>query len=166
MMLHKGRVHLFWTGGQSVALCPQPKPAHNSPKDDYANTSQPSYFPRNRRRAPRSYNCSAVMWKNKQVFFPFFFFFWKQSVFIKGTTTICVRYTNSHIHTQIHHEKTWKNPKCIFIKWKKATYWGGKEEVLLICACMGVSSVWGMQDASQKVYVLKLIEQFQKTLPL
>lgn len=73
-MLHKGRVHLFWTGGQSVALCQQPKPAHNSPKDDYANTSQPSYFPRNRRRAPRSYNCSAVMWKNKQVFFPFSFF--------------------------------------------------------------------------------------------
>lgn len=74
IMLHKGRVHLFWTGGQSVALCQQPKPAHNSPKDDYANTSQPSYFPRNRRRAPRSYNCSAVMWKHKQVFFPFSFF--------------------------------------------------------------------------------------------
>lgn len=83
LMLHKGRVHLFWTGGQSVALCQQPKPAHNSPKDDYANARQPSYFPRNRRRAPsRSYNCSAVMWKNKQVFF--FLFCWKQSVFIKA----------------------------------------------------------------------------------
>lgn len=69
IMLHKGWVHLFWTGGQSAALCQQPKPTHNSPKDDYANASQPSYFPRNRRRAPsRSYNCFAVMWKNKQFF--------------------------------------------------------------------------------------------------
>lgn len=112
-MLHKGRVHLFWTGGQSAALCQQPKPTHNSPKDDYANASQPSYFPRNRRRAPsRSCNCLAVMWKNKQVFF---FSPWRQSAFIKGTTTICVRYKHTRTHTNTHNEKTWKKLKCILL---------------------------------------------------
>lgn len=45
IMLHKDGVHLFWTGGQSAALCQQPKPTHNSPKDDYANASQPAIFP-------------------------------------------------------------------------------------------------------------------------
>lgn len=129
-MLHKGRVHLFWTGGQSAALCQQPKPTHNSPKDDYANASQPSYFPRNRRRAPsRSCNCLAVMWKNKQVFF---FSPWRQSAFIKGTTTICVRYKHTRTHTNTHNEKTWKKLKCILLSersWSEKAascmYWGG-----------------------------------------
>lgn len=65
-MMHRCLVHLLWTGGQSAALYQQPKPIHNGPKDDYANVSQPGYFPRNRRRVLSRCNCSAVKWKNKQ----------------------------------------------------------------------------------------------------
>lgn len=147
IMLHKGRVHLFWTGGQSVALCQQPKPAHNSPKDDYANTNQPSFFPRNRRRAPRSYNCSAAMWKNKQVFFP-------------GSRVFSLRAQLQYVwdiqtHTNTHHEKTWRNSKCIFTKWKKATYWGG----------VGVVSVWVHMCVCLWVYFLNTIYSLFLALP-
>lgn len=101
-MLHKGWVHLFWTGGQSAALCQQPKPAHNGPKDDYANANQPSSFPRNRRSPPtRSCNCFAVMWKNKKRGVLFFVFCQRQSVFIKGTITIHVRCINTYTQTHI-----------------------------------------------------------------
>lgn len=132
IMLHKGWVHLFWTGGQSAALCQQPKPTHNSPKDDYANASQPSYFPRNRRRAPsRSYNCFAVMWKNKQ------FFLAGGRVFSLRALLQYVWDIQTHTHTHTCHEKTQRDPKCILLSEKS---WSKKAT----CCMCDMRELWGM----------------------
>lgn len=66
--------------------------------------SATGYFPRNMRRVPsRSCICSAVMWKNKQscvgAFLPSPPNCWRQNVFIKGTTSVCITYINTYTHT-------------------------------------------------------------------
>ena len=74
----------------------------------------------------------------------FFFFWYRQSAFIKATTTICVRSKNTHTNTC--HEKTWKSLECILpserCQCEKATYcmYSGAEvaigRVVYVCLCL------------------------------